>query len=349
MMQTSLAYAAYALFASLAAASIPVRGSPRLALVGAGLWCGVIQAAATIALGLIQGHLIVFQDSIAEASAAMLSGLLSALLVALVIPAVEVLLGYTTSFKLWDLASLNHPLLRELLVQAPGTYHHSIVVGALAEAGASSVGADPLLARVGGYYHDVGKIKSPRTFDENNRGSYGAAAPAEEAAQIKMHVADGLELGAKHRLGDPVLEIIAQHHGISSVRSLKKRAIELLGGPLSASDAAQFSYAGPKPLTREAALVMLADCVEAATQELMTDVPLEEGALESTVRRVTEELIAEGQLDATNLTLNEMRIAGDAMATALREMLMRRSRPSVSQLPTAAPRLVRPPPIDRPN
>ena len=146
------------------------------------------------------------EETAGELLAALFSGLITAVVVWAVVPAVEVLFGYTTSLKLHDLANLNHPLLRQLLVEAPGTYRHSIMVGTLAEAAATAIGANRLLARVGGYYHDVGKVRNPRAFEENGRTGFPTLSPLDEAKELKIHVTDGLEVGAKHRLGQAVLE-----------------------------------------------------------------------------------------------------------------------------------------------
>lgn len=358
MMDNSLHFAVYAASGAIASATFADTEKPRLRIWLAGLVGGSAQALALVALALLQSRFTVDAMSI-ELPLAIASGLSSSLLVAAVIPAVDVLFGYTSPSKLEDLANLNHPLLRDLLVQAPGTYHHSIVVGALAEAGARAVGADPLLARVGGYYHDVGKLKNPRIYWENatrrpgDERSVFSPAPAisDEAAEIKLHVADGLEIGAQHRLGQPILEIIAQHHGTSSVRRLARKVSES-GMSLPPMPAGALTYPGPKPLSREAALVMLADGVEAATEALLAVTPMEGGMLEGTVDRVVSEAIVEGQLDHCPLTLEDLRRVRSEFVVVLRDMLSRRSRATPlqsSDLP-ASP-LLRPLPLDddRPN
>lgn len=363
MMDNSLHYAVYALAGGLGAASVVDAERPRWRIFFAGLVAASAQILAVVALSLLESRFSVDSASM-ELLGAIGSGVGSALLVFAVVPAVEVLFGYTSPAKLQELANLNHPLLRDLLVQAPGTYHHSIVVGALAEAGARAVGADPLLARVGGYYHDVGKLKNPRSFWENTTrrageeisprrtiSSFGQAASiSEEAREIKLHVGDGLEIGAHHRLGQPILEIIAQHHGTKTIRRLEKKLAEG-GASIPPMPAGALEYPGPRPLTAEAGLVMLADGVEAATEALLAATPIEGGMLEATVQRVVFEAIAGGQLDHCPLTLQDLNVVAAEFVVVLRDILSRRGRPAqqISDLPQAP--LLRQPPLDddRPN
>ena len=336
VMDDSVAHALYALVGGLAIASVRVEGRPRAQLIVAGIWCGLWQAAVVVLYALHRSTLA--PSTLVDVGAAITSGLLAALLAAIAVPVVEALFGYTTAMKLSDLGNLNHPLLRELLVQAPGTYHHSIVVGALAETAARQVGADPQLSRVGGYYHDVGKLDSPRTFIENRRTESllrsDIGAPAPLADDLRRHVVRGMELATKHRLGRAVTEIIEEHHGGGTVRRF----------------GAEFPYTQPKPRTREAALVLLADAVEAAIGTQVAAAPLAEGALEETVGAVIAEAVAAGQLDRCDLTLADLRAVTDGMCEVLRDMLLRRTRPPSTERPVVDPRYVKPPPMsDGPN
>jgi cyclic-di-AMP phosphodiesterase PgpH len=341
MMGSNIGFTAYALSGSLAAASVATTERPRTALFVAGLRASVVQVIVVCALALLDSHFTI-EDTVGEVVAALVSGLVSALVAALLLPAVEAIFGYTTDLKLTDLANLNHPLLRELLVEAPGTYHHSILAGTLAEAGAKAVGANKLLARVGAYYHDIGKIKNPRAFEENMQRSFVSIAPQEEAKEIRMHAADGLELAAKHRLGQPVLEIIAQHHGTTVVRAPYRRAAELLAG--QKPDVAEFAYPGPRPLSKEGAIVMLADFVEVATRELAAEVALEVATIDAAVRRVVGEVLADGQLEHSELTLLDISRIIKAFTLVLEDRLIRRGRLTLSQITrTPPPKMVRPP------
>jgi cyclic-di-AMP phosphodiesterase PgpH len=332
MMDGSLPFAVYTLVGCLAVGTVDRASRPRTAIFSAAWRSILTQVGVIVALGLLASSLSV-EDSLEEILAAVGSAIGTALLAALLLPVVEVLFGYTTSFKLTDLANLNHPVLRELLVEAPGTYHHSILVGTLAEAGARAIGANPLLALVGGYYHDIGKLKSPRTYSENDKAALPSLLPIDAARELRAHVHEGLELAGKHRLGAPVLEIIAQHHGTSVVREPYYRALESHG----AAERADYAYPGPRPIGREAALVMLADVVESATQTLAGEIGLTRATLESVVRPAVNEAVEDRQLDACDLTLRDVGLVIGAFVDELEERLIRRAKPpTLSTLPTFA-------------
>ncbi|MBK6686942.1 MAG: HDIG domain-containing protein [Deltaproteobacteria bacterium] len=339
MMDQSLPYGVYALAGGLAAGSVE-RARPRAALFSAMFRAMFAQIGVVLAIGLL-GSSFTGEDALEEVLTAAGSALGAGLFASLLLPVVEVLFGYTTSFKLTDLANLNHPLLRELLVEAPGTYHHSIWVGTLAEAGARAIGANTLLAMVGGYYHDIGKLKAPRAFEENDPAALLAANPADAARELRAHVAEGLERAAQHRLGAPVLEIIAQHHGTSLVRGPFARAIESFGHV----ERAEFLYGGPRPISKEAALVMLADVVETATQPLAAEPGLTRGDIEEVVHRVINEVVEEGQLGDCELTLREVGLLVACFTRELEERLIRRVKPpTLSSLPAlTGPQVVRAP------
>lgn len=330
MMDSSLDHTILVLSGSLAATLVPVDSErPRTGVLAGGLVAGLASATAVSVIALLGSRWTV-DAVLLESVFALASGALSALLVLIATPLADVLFGYTTPIKMRELSSLNHPLLRELLVQAPGTYHHSIVVGALAEAGARAIGADAVLARVGGYYHDIGKLKNPRVFAENQRPSARAVdgepfmeltpVLVEDEAAIRAHVGDGLELATRHRLGASVLEILEQHHGTREVRSPAR--VRATGRPEPALP--DVRYPGPEPRSREAALVMLADAVEVAADALVGRGPIEEGMLDATVARVVRDAIAEEQLSACPLTLADLAVVEREMVRVLREMLMRR-------------------------
>lgn len=210
----------------------------------------------------------------------------------------------------------------------------------MAEAGARAIGANALLSLVGGYYHDIGKLKAPRVYEENDAGALLALSPADAARELRTHVAEGLERAAQHRLGAPVLEIIAQHHGTSVVRAPFFRAEELAAAPRS-----DFAYPGPRPITKEAALVMLADAVEVATQPLGAEAGLTKSNIEEVVHRVINEVVEDGQLGDCELTLREVGLLMAAFTRELEERLIRRAKPpTLSSLPTlTGPNVVRAP------
>ena len=350
MMDVSLGFTAFAVAGSLAAASVAEGQRPRRAILAGGARAAIAQAGVVLALALLSSSLSLEETS-EELLAAVASGALSALLAGLLLPAVEVLYGYTTDLKLGELADLNHPLLRELLVEAPGTYHHAMTVGALAEAAAAAIGANPLLARVGGYYHDIGKIQNPRAYVENDPGAFAGVPAITLAKELSAHVADGERLAVSHRLGQPLIDIIQQHHGSAVVRAAAARLPDA-----QAREAAlrEISYGGPKPRSREAALVMLADSVEVGTRDLAARVGVTRGDIERAVRRVVNEVLEEGQLDACDLCLRDLRVIIASFTAVFEERWVRRGRPpTLSSVPTppasGGPRLVRAPPGGEPN
>jgi putative nucleotidyltransferase with HDIG domain len=237
---------------------------------------------------------------------ALLSGFISAGFVSSFIPLVENLFQYTTDIKLLELANLNSPLLRELMVKAPGTYHHSIVVGNLVEAAAESIGANPLLARVSAYYHDIGKVSKPLYFIENQTGEenrHDKLAPSMSALVLISHLKEGAELAREHRIGQPIIDIIRQHHGTALIKFFYERAksqAALTGQIVEEKD---FRYPGPKPQTREAGIVMLADCVEAASRTLVNPSP---DRIQGLVQKLINNVFIDGQLDECELTLKNL-------------------------------------------
>ncbi len=182
-------------------------------------------------------------------------------------PLLEWLFNLATTAKLIELSNPNQPLLRRLLLEAPGTYHHSIIVANLAEAAASAVGGNGLLARVGAYYHDVGKLKRPMYFKENQMGDnpHDRTDPRVSTAILTAHTRDGCMMAQKERIPQPVIDIIRQHHGDSPVLYFYDKAVKLYG---EETDISAFRYDGPRPHSREAAVVMLADTIEAAARSI---------------------------------------------------------------------------------
>lgn len=243
-----------------------------------------------------------------------LNGLLSTIITIGSLPFFESLFGILTPVRLLEYSNPAHPLLRKLLVEAPGTYHHSIIVANLAEAAAEAVGADPLLARVGAYYHDIGKTRRPYFFIDNQFGMqnpHDRLSPRLSALVITSHVKDGLELGEKYRLPEAILRFIREHHGTGLVSYFYARARETQGDTVSEED---FRYNGPKPQTRESAIVMLADSVEAAVRSLdhpsTTDI-------ENMVRKILREKLEDGQLDEVDLTLRQLETIGGVFVRSL--------------------------------
>jgi hypothetical protein len=318
----SMSYALYATFTSIAAAGLVSGNRDRAGLFRAGLGVGLVGVALAVAIGLYGGRGM--GDVAVSALAALVGGaLLLPVTVVGVLPIVEGAFGYVTDVKLLELANLNHPALKELIVQAPGTYHHSIVMGSLVETAAQAVGANPLLARVCAYYHDLGKIRNPLYFAENQRGEnrHDHLAPSMSALIVKRHVTDGLELARHWRIPRVVADVIPQHHGTRAVgyfwakaQHAAEEARARRAPERTSLDEALFRYPGPKPKTREAALVMIADACEASARALEDPTG---DALRTLVSRRINEVFSEGQLDDCELTLRDLNAIAAAMVRAL--------------------------------
>jgi putative nucleotidyltransferase with HDIG domain len=230
--------------------------------------------------------------------------------------------GILTHTTLLEMSAADRPLLRQLCTVAPGTYAHSMMVGSLAEAGAQAIGADALLCRVGGYYHDIGKMRRPEFFIENQRDGnvHGRLSPSLSALIITAHVRDGLEIAQEHRLPKEIRDIIAEHHGTTLIRYFYHQALTDCGGTDEAPPGLEerFRYAGPKPQAREAAIVMLADSVEAAARCLHQPSRASLGRLISDIIR---DKMEDGQFDECRLTFREVKLITDAFLHVLTAMM----------------------------
>lgn len=225
--------------------------------------------------------------------------------------------GITTTMQLLELSDPTQPLLRRLLNEAPGTYHHSIMVGNLAERAAERVGADPLLVRVGAYYHDIGKLARPYFFIENQfdgKNVHDTLDPQTSARIVAAHVKDGLELAEKYKLPPRVREFICEHHGTRLVTYFFNQASREGDGLV---DASQYAYPGPRPHSKETAIVMLADSVEAVVRAAKDHSP---EVVATLVRKVVDERVAEGQLDECDLTMRDMEEIKSAFISILMGM-----------------------------
>ncbi|MDO8915559.1 MAG: HDIG domain-containing protein [Coriobacteriia bacterium] len=265
-------------------------------ITGAGMLAAAIAGGAVLAIAGATGTL---QDATVHSMLlGMLGGAIVLVVSFLLLPLVGRFAGIASDVRLLELSNPGSPLLRDLMTAAPGTYSHSIMTGSLAERAALEIGANGLLARVGAYYHDIGKSVRPNFFVENQAGvgnPHDIASPAQSAFVITAHVRDGAELAAKGNLPPEVVDIIRQHHGTSLVTCFYEKARKGDGAVLEAD----FRYDGERPTTREAALVMLADVAEAAARAVHD--PSQERLL-STVRRVADGKVADGQLVDSNLS-----------------------------------------------
>jgi hypothetical protein len=284
-----------------------VRTRTRLVEVGAG--AGLAFLAMTVATGLLQGQTasLIFFD----AGRHFLWGALAGFLVSGCLPLVERGFGIVTDISLLELADGSHPLMQELIRRAPGTYTHSMTVATLAEAAAEAIDANPLLTRVGSYFHDIGKMLKPHYFIENQTGEnrHDALEPALSTLIIINHVKDGVALAEQYRLPQPIIDFIEQHHGTTLVEYFYHAAKEQAEGEERVAEV-EFRYPGPKPRTREAAIVMLADAVESATRALVEPNP---SRIEAIVRQLSRKRLTDGQFDQCPLTFRDLGLIEEAM------------------------------------
>ncbi|MFS4460402.1 HD family phosphohydrolase [Bdellovibrio sp. HCB2-146] len=238
--------------------------------------------------------------------AGFIGGIFSALFSMMFIPLLETVFNYTTDVKLLELSNLNHPLLKSMIVKAPGTYHHSMMVGSMVEAAAEEIGANPLLGKVMCYYHDIGKMEHANYFIENQKpgnNPHDHISPFMSKTLLIAHVKDGVEMGMSYKLGKPIIDGILQHHGTTLISFFYNKALDMKkedGPEISDQD---FRYPGPRPQFREAALCMLADSIEAAARSLDEPTP---ARLQNIVRNITQRKFSDGQLDECNLTLKDI-------------------------------------------
>jgi putative nucleotidyltransferase with HDIG domain len=290
-----------------------VKTSQGYSLVRAGLWVAVANVVTIFSTGLIEG--LDWRQNIVDAAMGAIGGVAAAILSIGLLPYLEQSFRITTSEKLLSLARPNHPLLQRLLLEAPGTYYHSILVGNLAETAADKIGADPILSRVGAYYHDVGKIQRPYFFVENQANMdnpHAKLSPSLSTMIVTSHIRDGLEFCREYKLPEAIVDIVGQHHGTSLVSYFYKQAAE--GEHSECIIEEDFRYEGPKPQTKEAALIMLADGCEAAVRSIAKP---NMSRIENTVRRVINERLRDGQLNECDLTLRDLNVIGDVFIRVL--------------------------------
>ena len=239
-----------------------------------------------------------------DLTVAFLGGIGAGIITAGMAPVVEMVFHYTTDITLLELANLDRPILRRLMLEAPGTYHHSMVVGSLVEAAATEIGANPILAKVCGYYHDIGKLKQPLYFIENQsygRNKHDKLAPSMSALILIAHVKNGVEIAREHKLGQVIIDTTQQHHGTSLISYFYEKAKTVKGADAVNID--DFRYPGPRHQTREAGLVMLADVVEAASRTLENPTP---SRIQGLVQNLINKIFSDGQLDYCELTLKDL-------------------------------------------
>jgi len=305
MFDSNMMVVIYAMLGGIVGAHGVRHCTSRSTIYAAGLKISVVSLAMALSFQTFNNSLFTMQ-SVYVALFAIAGGIISAGLVSGLIPVIETLFQYTTDIKLLELANLNTPVLRELMVKAPGTYHHSVIVGNLVEAAAESISANPLLARVAAYYHDIGKASKPQYFIENQGGvenRHDKLTPSMSALILISHIKEGAELAREKRLGQPIVDIIRQHHGTALIKFFYERAKSQVGAGDQPIEETDFRYPGPKPQTREAGIVMLADCVEAASRTLINPTP---DRIQGMVQKLINNIFIDGQLDECELTLHNL-------------------------------------------
>jgi len=277
-------------------------------LIKTGLKVGLINIVLCLAIESIYGSFYSIEVLVAII-AGFAGGFFSGVIATGIIPLVEMSFGFTTNIKLLELANLDQPLLKDQMVQAPGTHHHSMIVSNMVEACAESVCANPLLAKVAAYYHDIGKMKKPIYFIENQMGrenKHEKLAPSMSSLVLISHVKDGVELAKEHKLGREIIDIIQQHHGKGLISYFYTKAREQAvskGSKSAIIKEEDFRYPGPKPQTKEACLVMLADMSEAASRSLADPTP---ARIQGMVQKIINMSFSDGQLDECELTLKDL-------------------------------------------
>jgi cyclic-di-AMP phosphodiesterase PgpH len=304
MNQDALQPALYTLAGGLAAVITIVRAERLNVFVRAGVAIGASNILVLTAFNLIeQRDLAAILQGLAAGS---VNAALSVFLAVGSFAVLGQLFGIMTVFQLLELGNPSSRLLRRLLMETPGTYHHSVMVGNLAERAAETIGADPLLARVAAYYHDIGKMKNPLAFIENQAGGaniHDDLTPEASARIIAGHVRDGIDLGYEYGLPVQIIGFIPQHHGTSVMSYFYGKALRELGGDEEAAARDKYRYSGPNPQSREAAILMLADGVEASVRSLEEK---DEVSIRNMVDRIVDARVEDGQLDEADVTLRNI-------------------------------------------
>ena len=280
----------------------------RMVLIKTGMRVGLLNIVLALSIQTLYGNLYSTASAL-SIIAGFLGGALAGVIATGFLPLIEMVFGFTTDIKLLEQSSLDQPILKDLMVNAPGTYHHSVVVSNMVEATAQSIHANPLLAKVSAYYHDIGKIKKPLYFVENQvRGEnrHEKLAPSMSSLILISHVKDGVELAKQQRLGKEIIDTIEQHHGTGLISYFYEKAkdqSEKKGGRSSPVKEQDFRYPGPRPQTKEVALVLLADAVEAASRTLVDPTP---ARIQGMVQKIMNGVFSDGQLNECELTLKDL-------------------------------------------
>lgn len=343
LIKDNISFPLLALVGSLVASFRGKHYRQRSLILLTGVFIGLGNLALVVSADLIN-HTLFTADGGFDAIMGFLGGILAGFIVSGILPIFESLFNMATDIKLLELSDPNHPLLRELAVQAPGTYHHSIILGSLAEEAAKNVRANDLFARVASYYHDAGKIFKPDYFIENQQDSvsrHDKLSPTMSSLILMSHVKDGIELAREHKLPPTLIDIIQQHHGTSLISFFYNKAKEQMNQGHQQIDENDFRYHGPKPQGKEAAIVLLADSVEAASRTLDDPSP---ARLRNLVQRIVNHHLIDGQLDECDLSLKDLHAIVESFVRILAAIFHQRvaypqTGEGVEEIPRSAPDL----------
>ncbi|MBF0104769.1 MAG: HDIG domain-containing protein [Deltaproteobacteria bacterium] len=311
---------AYYFLSSLFGAYLIGGVEKRSTVLRRGLYLGLINTIIVLCLFVINtassSSAINAQPVFVNCFFAFLAGVFASLTLLAVSPIMEAVFNYTTNIQLLELANMNHPLLREMIVRSPGTYLHSQLVGTLAETGTRAIGGNSLLARVASYYHDIGKMKKPVYFIENqkNHNPHDTLAPSMSALIVESHVKEGLEMAKEYNLPSVIADFIPQHQGTKLIGYFFQKASSHSTQEKNKIDERSYRYKGPKPQTREAGVVMLADTIEAAVRSMSDKSPQK---IRVQVEKLLNAHFVDGQLDECDLTLRDLHLIVDAFVKIL--------------------------------
>jgi hypothetical protein len=315
---------AYLLIGSFAAIFSIRQYKDRAAILKAGLTIGTVNLLSLVAFDLLRQSLISVSSLFTQISLAFIGGILASALASMFLPALESLFKITTDIRLLELSNLNAPILRRLSVEAPGTYHHSLMVGTLAEAAAEAIGANPLLVRVAAYYHDVGKMLKPEYFVENQIfgiNKHETLSPSMSCIIVASHVKDGLELAKEIGLAPRIRDMIPQHHGTRIMTYFYQKAKDSLDAKNQEIVEADYRYPGPKPQSKEAAIMMMADSVEAASRTLTNPTPAQ---IQGMIDRLIGAILDDNQFDECDITLRDVSLVKESFLKILTGIYHRR-------------------------
>ncbi|MFQ5803928.1 MAG: HD family phosphohydrolase [Candidatus Methylomirabilales bacterium] len=310
-----VAFLLFALVGSIVGAFSVRPTQDRSTFFKAGFWVAIANCVTVLAIIPVYGRPATTLPF--DLGACLVNGMSVALFASTLLPVLEYLFETATDLKLLELSNLNRPLLKQLMRTAPGTYHHSLMMGELSEAAAEAIGANPLLCRVGAYYHDIGKVRKPVYFIENHMDAlkrHEKLSPHLSSLIVISHVKEGIELALENRLPPTIVDLIPQHHGTRLVTYFYEKAKGSQDPELSEVKEEDYRYPGPKPQTREAAILMLADAVEAAARTLNEPTP---ARIQGLVQRLANSIFIEGELSECDLTLKDLHQIAKAFVRVL--------------------------------